>query len=177
LKPCRLLRRLSITQDITVNQLRELDEKAKREQCNGTEKLAWSNDVDPEVGILPDFIKPLTRYAPFEKLHEKKRSVICTTARWQIGKSNRPFATTDNFLSVNLTVSRAPAPLSGRRSREDSPQQAQRRCWAVGSARGWASKEQMRGRTEEGRGHDRRKGDIRGQRPLLRIALENPSLR
>jgi hypothetical protein len=106
------LRRLSITQDITVNQLRELDEKAKREQCNGTEKLAWSNDVDPEVGILPDFIKPLTRYAPFEKFHEKKRSVICTTTRRQIGKSNRPFATTDNFLSVNLTVSRAPAPLS-----------------------------------------------------------------
>jgi hypothetical protein len=93
---------MSITQDAAVNQLRELDqeleviltsfdssyawnygnlkaglrelyEKAKREQWNGTEKLAWQTDVDPECGILPDFVNPLIGYAPYEKLNDKEK--------------------------------------------------------------------------------------------------------
>jgi hypothetical protein len=48
--------------------LRDLYEKAKREQWNGTEQLAWDTDVDPERGILPDFANPLIGYGPFEKL-------------------------------------------------------------------------------------------------------------
>lgn len=93
---------MGITQSTAVNQLRELDqelesiltsfdsayswnygnvkaglhdlyEKAKREQWNGTEKLAWATDVDPECGILPDFVNPLIGYAPFEKLNEKEK--------------------------------------------------------------------------------------------------------
>ena len=93
---------MSITQAAAVNQLRELDEeleqiltsfdsayswnyghvkaglhelyeKAKREQWNGTEKLAWNTQVDPEVGILPDFVNPLIGYAPFERLNEKEK--------------------------------------------------------------------------------------------------------
>jgi hypothetical protein len=92
---------MSMTQSAAVNQLRERDdeleqiltsfdsayswnyghvkdglhdlyEKAKREQWNGTEKLAWSTPVGPEVGILPDFVNPLIRYAPFEKLNENE---------------------------------------------------------------------------------------------------------
>jgi hypothetical protein len=53
--------------------LRELYEKAKREQWNGTEKLAWDTDVDPEVGILPDFVNPLIGYGPYGKLNEKEK--------------------------------------------------------------------------------------------------------
>ncbi len=93
---------MSMTQNAAVNQLRELDneleiiltsfdsayswnygnvkaglhdlyEKAKREQWNGTEKLAWNTQVDPEVGILPDFVNPLIGYAPFERLNEKEK--------------------------------------------------------------------------------------------------------
>jgi hypothetical protein len=93
---------MSMTQSAAVNQLKELDEeleqiltsfdsayswnyghvkaglhdlyeKAKREQWNGTEKLAWNTQVDPEVGILPDFVNPLIGYAPFERLNDKEK--------------------------------------------------------------------------------------------------------
>ncbi len=53
--------------------LHDLYEKAKREQWNGTEKLAWNTQVDPEVGILPDFVNPLIGYAPFERLNDKEK--------------------------------------------------------------------------------------------------------
>src|SRR5262249_56859654 len=44
--------------------LRDLYEKAKRDQWNGTTQLAWDTDVDPERGILPDVINPLAGYPP-----------------------------------------------------------------------------------------------------------------
>src|SRR5512147_1912568 len=55
--------------------LRDLYEKAKRDQWNGTTQLEWDTDVDPERGILPDIINPLNGFAPYEKLteHEKHR--------------------------------------------------------------------------------------------------------
>jgi len=53
--------------------LRDLYEKAKREQWNGTTQLAWDTDVDPERGILPDFTNPLIGFAPFERLDESER--------------------------------------------------------------------------------------------------------
>lgn len=53
--------------------LRDLYEKAKREQWNGTEQLAWDTDVDPERGILPDFANPLIGYGPFEKLNDAEK--------------------------------------------------------------------------------------------------------
>src|SRR5438093_717635 len=34
--------------------LRDLYEKAKRDQWNGTTQLAWDTDVDPERGLIPD---------------------------------------------------------------------------------------------------------------------------
>ena len=39
--------------------LRDLYEKAKRDQWNGTTQLPWDTDVDPERGIIPDLINPL----------------------------------------------------------------------------------------------------------------------
>jgi hypothetical protein len=53
--------------------LRDLYEKAKRDQWNGTTQLAWDTDVDPEHGILPDIANPLAGYAPYERLNQKER--------------------------------------------------------------------------------------------------------
>jgi hypothetical protein len=54
--------------------LRDLYEKAKREQWNATTQLAWDTEVDPERGILPDQLNPLNGYAPYEKLDKKERA-------------------------------------------------------------------------------------------------------
>jgi hypothetical protein len=54
--------------------LRDLYEKAKRDQWNGTTQLAWDTDVDPEHDILPAAINPLNGYGPFERLSEKEKN-------------------------------------------------------------------------------------------------------
>ena len=54
--------------------LRDLYEKAKREQWNGTTQLAWDTDVDPERGIIPDIVNPLAGYPPYERLSAKEKS-------------------------------------------------------------------------------------------------------
>lgn len=51
--------------------LRDLYEKAKREQWNGTTQLAWDTQVDPESEIIPQHFNPLEDYAPFKKLDKK----------------------------------------------------------------------------------------------------------
>src|SRR5438552_15217622 len=44
----------------TVRQeLRNLYEKAKRDQWNATDQLPWSTSVDPEAEIVPDFQIPV----------------------------------------------------------------------------------------------------------------------
>ena len=53
--------------------LRDLYEKAKRDQWNGTTQLAWDTEVDPERGIFPDIMNPLVGYAPYERLNERER--------------------------------------------------------------------------------------------------------
>jgi hypothetical protein len=53
--------------------LRDLYEKAKREQWNGTTQLAWDTQVDPEAEIIPQAVNPLQDYAPFRKLNDKER--------------------------------------------------------------------------------------------------------
>jgi len=53
--------------------LRDLYEKAKRDQWNGTTQLAWDTQVDPEHGILPEIANPLVGYAPYERLNQKER--------------------------------------------------------------------------------------------------------
>jgi hypothetical protein len=54
--------------------LRDLYEKAKRDQWNGTTQLAWKTDVDPERGILPEMTNPLKGYAPFDRLSDKEKA-------------------------------------------------------------------------------------------------------
>jgi hypothetical protein len=53
--------------------LRDLYEKAKREQWNSTTQLAWGTDVDPESEIIPAAINPLQGYAPYDRLGHKEK--------------------------------------------------------------------------------------------------------
>jgi hypothetical protein len=53
--------------------LRDLYEKAKRDQWNGTTQLAWATEVDPESEIIPAGINPLAAYGPYQKLNEKEK--------------------------------------------------------------------------------------------------------
>ena len=53
--------------------LRDLYEKAKRDQWNGTTQLRWATDVDPEHGILPEQLNPLNGFAPYERLTPKEK--------------------------------------------------------------------------------------------------------
>ena len=52
--------------------LRDLYEKAKRDQWNGTTQLAWDTPVDPQGEIIPQIYNPLEDYAPFKKLNERE---------------------------------------------------------------------------------------------------------
>jgi len=54
--------------------LRDLYEKAKRDQWNGTTQLDWSIDVDPEKPIIPPTINPFAGFAPYEKLNDKEKA-------------------------------------------------------------------------------------------------------
>jgi hypothetical protein len=49
-------------------ELTNLYEKAKRDQWNATDQLAWSTDVDPESEIVPDFQIPIYGTHIWEKL-------------------------------------------------------------------------------------------------------------
>jgi hypothetical protein len=49
-------------------ELTNLYEKAKRDQWNATDQLAWSTDVDPESEIVPDFQVPIYGTHIWEKL-------------------------------------------------------------------------------------------------------------
>ncbi len=48
--------------------LRDLYEKAKREQWNASTELAWDTEVDPEAEIIPAAFNPLADYGPYKKL-------------------------------------------------------------------------------------------------------------
>src|SRR5438132_1649274 len=52
--------------------LRDLYEKAKREQWNGTYQLKWDTPVDPESEIIPQAYNPLEDYGPYKKLNQKE---------------------------------------------------------------------------------------------------------
>jgi hypothetical protein len=54
--------------------LRDLYEKAKRDQWNGTTQLPWNTEVDPERGILPEVTNPLIGYPPYERLNAREKS-------------------------------------------------------------------------------------------------------
>jgi len=52
--------------------LRDLYEKAKREQWNGTEQLKWDSPVDPESEIISQAYNPVEDYAPYKRLNQKE---------------------------------------------------------------------------------------------------------
>jgi hypothetical protein len=54
--------------------LRDLYEKAKRDQWNATTQLDWSTQVEPEGEILPAAVNPLQNFPPFQKLDAKERA-------------------------------------------------------------------------------------------------------
>jgi hypothetical protein len=54
--------------------LRDLYEKAKRDQWNGTTQLDWKTEVDPEGEIIPQMVNPLEAYPPFRKLNDKEKA-------------------------------------------------------------------------------------------------------
>jgi hypothetical protein len=54
--------------------LRDLYEKAKRDQWNSTTQLEWSTPVEPEAEILPEVMNPLRNYAPYQKLDARERA-------------------------------------------------------------------------------------------------------
>jgi hypothetical protein len=53
--------------------LRDLYEKAKRDQWNGVSQLDWKTEVDPQGEIIPQIYNPLEDYGPFKKLDERRR--------------------------------------------------------------------------------------------------------
>ncbi len=54
--------------------LRDLYEKAKRDQWNSTTQLAWNTHVEPESEIIPTTVNPMAGYAPFEKMNKKEQA-------------------------------------------------------------------------------------------------------
>jgi len=67
--------------------LRDLYEKAKREQWNGTVQLAWDTQVDPEAEIIPAQFNPLQDYGPFKALSESgHRKLRHAQIAWQLSQ-------------------------------------------------------------------------------------------
>ncbi len=56
--------------------LRDLYEKAKRDQWNSTTLLKWDTHVEPESEIIPAAINPLKDFGPYRKLDEKERAHV-----------------------------------------------------------------------------------------------------
>jgi hypothetical protein len=53
---------------VSRSELRNLYEKAKRDQWNATDQLAWGTDVDPESELVPDFQIPVYGTYIWDKL-------------------------------------------------------------------------------------------------------------
>ncbi len=67
--------------------LHDLYEKAKRNQWNGTDQLAWDTQVDPEAQIIPQIYNPLEDYAPYRALSEREvRNLNHAQISWQLSQ-------------------------------------------------------------------------------------------
>jgi hypothetical protein len=67
--------------------LRDLYEKAKREQWNGTEQLNWDTVVDPRGEIIAEAYNPFEDYGPFKKLNQKEVADFRHAAiSWQLSQ-------------------------------------------------------------------------------------------
>ena len=79
--------------------LRNLYEKAKREQWNATEQLAWSTDVDPEAEHIPDIQIPIYGTHIWEKLTPgeirklRRESLAWTLSQFMHGEQGALLAT------------------------------------------------------------------------------------
>ena len=80
-------------------ELRNLYEKAKREQWNATEQLAWSTDVDPEAEHVPDIQIPIygthiwERLTPGEIKKLRRESLAWTLSQFMHGEQGALLAT------------------------------------------------------------------------------------
>jgi hypothetical protein len=52
--------------------LHDLYEKAKRNQWNGTDQLAWDTQVDPQAELIPEIYNPLENYGPYKALNDRE---------------------------------------------------------------------------------------------------------
>ena len=67
--------------------LRDLYEKAKREQWNATTELAWDTHVEPESEIIPAAFNPLESYGPFQRCSKKEQAHFRhATLAWQLSQ-------------------------------------------------------------------------------------------
>jgi hypothetical protein len=67
--------------------LRDLYEKAKREQWNGSTDLDWSISVDPRSEIVPEAFNPLQDYRPFRRLAAPEQARFRhATLAWQLSQ-------------------------------------------------------------------------------------------
>jgi len=79
--------------------LRNLYEKAKREQWNATEQLAWSTDVDPEAEHIPDIQIPIYGTHIWDKLTRgeikklRRESLAWTLSQFMHGEQGALLAT------------------------------------------------------------------------------------
>jgi hypothetical protein len=79
--------------------LRNLYEKAKREQWNASEQLAWSTDVDPEAEHIPDIQIPIYGTHIWEKLTAgeikklRRESLAWTLSQFMHGEQGALLAT------------------------------------------------------------------------------------
>jgi hypothetical protein len=84
---------------ISRQDLRNLYEKAKREQWNATEQLAWSTDVDPEAEHVPDVQIPIygthiwERLTPGEIKKLRRESLAWTLSQFMHGEQGALLAT------------------------------------------------------------------------------------
>ena len=67
--------------------LRDLYEKAKREQWNGSTELDWSQSVEPRSEIVPEAMNPLQDYGPFRHLDAEGRARFRhASLAWQLSQ-------------------------------------------------------------------------------------------
>ena len=63
--------------------LRDLYEKAKRDQWNATTQLAWDTDVDPEDKILPQQFNPLAGLGAVREARREGAPAAASTRSWR----------------------------------------------------------------------------------------------
>ena len=85
--------------DVERTELRNLYEKAKRDQWNATDQLAWSTSVDPESEIVPDVQVPVygthiwDRMTPAEIRKCRREALAWTLSQFMHGEQGALLAT------------------------------------------------------------------------------------